>query len=228
MFYPISTMAIRSMRTSPAIATLMPERCGYLRSITTGGVASDASPSVGSTNENKDGQLITREPMCHGPLHSVTTSRSGFTETVHADYQPNLLNGVKVKLADKESTRRLRKTDTWVIDNLVGCLTKVRDIRFRFAVLRMHEWPRELRHVQAILMTRLPCLGYCLQEGKKATAQKIVLEAMEIIRSELAQSAASAAAETAARNAKVAEASEKAAVSGKRLRKEATGNAVSS
>jgi ribosomal protein S7 len=67
-----------------------------------------------------------------------------------------------------------------------------------------------------------------LQEGKKATAQKIVLEAMEIIRSELAQSAASAAAETAARNAKVAEASEKAAVSGKRLRKEATGNAVSS
>lgn len=108
---------IRTVRAS-SITPLI-DQCSCLRTIVTKDDASEAIQSMGdvssSRDTSRDGSLITKK---------ASASRSGFTETVHADYQPNILTGVKVNLSSKESTRRLSKADTWVVDNLVGCLTK--------------------------------------------------------------------------------------------------------
>ncbi len=92
------------------------------------------------------------------------------------------MQGLKVTLARSDAA--MGKADAKVLSSLVGCLTKN---------VRCSSFP--LRRVR---LTLLPC------QGKKAVAQKILLDAMEIMRREMAQSQAVAAAEQAARSQKAA------------------------
>ena len=203
----ISVEQIVAMRTFSAAAQ---EAVVASKGLNVASSPTNASASEGSPHGGSD-RLVTKQP---------STSRSGYTETVAPGSRPNELHGLKVKLSSKETTRKLSNADAWVMDNLVGCLTKVRTEPLsepKSYSLRGHF------HLSCTLLPYTYYLPHLTaQEGKKATAQRIVLDAMEIIRTELAQSAATAAAESAAKSAKATEAAEKAAASaaGRRSRKQ--------
>ena len=118
-------------------------------------------------------------------------SRSGYAETITASTlqqqaRPDgALAGLKVKLApaaaDHASVKRLSKPEAWVMENLVGCLTKVGNRGHSTGLWRTwsDEWMTDQGGHQRALWS-VACYWLCTVTGQRS-AKRMELVVLESI-----------------------------------------------